>query len=323
MDGQAETAPVSTDELARFLVDNPDSDRADDAPKAPEPDSDDPPLDEDQDGAETPDADPDDPDLDPDAPVDQTSQRKFKVTVKGEDGADLEQEVEEKELIAGYQRHSDYTRKTQDLARREEQAVEVVRTEVGKAQNHYIQQAQLAHAAVVQLAGLKSPQEMAVLAQTDPASWAMEQQRASQINAVIAGLQNQFQQTQFQQRQQQEAEQQKAFSRCWGTLGQKGIDKPKLQRVFETIQKDYGIPAERFTNLADPALVMVMHDAAEYRALLKKKAEVTKKSEGAPRLPQKGNVPRATESQAKQVARLRSGKGTRGDLASFIAQHNL
>lgn len=315
MDGQANVAPVSADDLAQFIVDNPDADRAEDT-KEQEPPTEDAPL-EDTGDEETQDESPDQ-----ESPDGQTNARKFKVTVKGEDGADLEQEVDEKELIASYMRHADYTRKTQELARREDQATEVVQKRVSEAQNHFMQQAQLAQAAVMRLAGMRSPEEMQALANTDPAGYVAEQARMNQVQAVIAGLQQQMQQTQFQQQQQQQQEMQKAFQRCWGVIGQKGIDKPKLQRIFDTVSQDYGIPYERFANLSDPALVLMMNDAVAYRDLVKKKAEVTKKSENAPRLPQRQNVPRSDASK-RQEDRLRSGKGSRDDLAAFIARNDL
>lgn len=245
MDGQADTAPVTADDVAAFLLDNPDGtdEQEEVKPNADAPEGEEP---EDNADAEADDESPDDEDGDDaeDKP-DPTSSRKFKVTIKGDDGADLEQEVDEKELIAGYTRHSDYTRKTQQLAQREEQATEVVRAKVTAAQNHYIQQAQQAQALVAQLAGMKSPEEMQHLAVTDPAAYVAEQARAQQIQHVIGGLQNRWQQEQFQRQQQQQEELQKSFSRCWGVLGQKGIDKPKLQHIFETVAKDYGIGTDR------------------------------------------------------------------------------
>lgn len=320
MDGQAEMAPVSQDDVARHLLENPDADRAEDeVDPAP---TDDAPSDEDQADPGTDDDSPAADEDQPDAP-EQTSGRKFKVTVKGEDGADIEQDVDEKELIAGYTRHSDYTRKTQALAQREEQAVEIVRAEVTKAQTHFTQQAQVALATVQQLAGFKSPQELMQMAQTDPAGYVAEQARMQQVQGVMQNLQHQIQQTQQQQTHQQREEQQKQFSRCWGVIGQKGIDKAKLQSIFETVQKEYDVPPERFSNLSDPALVLIMADAAAYRGLQKQKAEVTKKVAEAPRLPQGRSVPAATTREKRVVDRLRSGRGSRDDLASFIAKHNL
>lgn len=321
MDGQAEMAPLSADDVAQFLIDNPEADGADDQQEQVP--TDESPSDEDTDEPETDDDSPDDADDESDEQPDPTSGRKFKVTVKGEDGADLETEVDEKELIAGYQRHADYSRKTAELARREEQAVEVVRAKVSEAQTNYVQQAQMAQALVARLAGLRSPEEMLELSRQDPAAYVAEQARQQQVHSMIAGLQNQWQQEQFRARQDQQASLQQSFARCWGVLGQKGIDKPKLQHIFETVSKDYGISQDRFATLNDPAVVMVMKDAVAYRELQKKKSEVTQKAAAAPRLPQKSPVPRADTQDKKRVERLRSGRGSKDDLAAFIAQHNL
>jgi hypothetical protein len=321
MDGQADLAPVSIDDVAQFLIDNPEADGADDQ-QEPAP-TDESPSNEDTDESETPDDSPDDTDEESDEQPDPTSGRKYKVTVKGEDGADLTQEVDEKELIAGYQRHADYSRKTAELARREEQAVEVVRAKVSEAQTHYVQQAQMAQALVARLAGLRSPEEMLELSRQDPAAYVAEQARQQQVHSMIAGLQNQWQQEQFRSQQEQQAALHQSFARCWGVLGQKGIDKPKLQHIFDTVASDYGISQDRFATLNDPAVVMVMADAVKYRELLKKKSEVTQKAAAAPRLPQKSPVPRNDTQDKKRVERLRSGRASRDDLAAFIAQHNL
>lgn len=322
MDGQAESAPLSADDVAQFLIDNPEADGADDQ-QATAP-TDESPSDEDKEAPETDDDGPDDDaDDESDEQPDPTSQRKFKVTVKGEDGTDLETEVEEKELIAGYQRQADYTRKTQELARREEHATEIVRAKVTEAQTHYVQQAQMAQALVAQLAGLRSPEEMLELSRVDPAGYVAEQARQQQVHSMIAGLQNRWQQEQFHAQQAQQAAMQENFARCWGVLGQKGIDKPKLQRIFETVSKDYGIPPERFATVSDPAVVMVMRDAVAYRELQRKTTEVTSKAAAAPRLPPKQSVPRNDAPDKKRVERLRTGRGSRDDLAAFIAQNNL
>jgi len=106
-------------------------------------------------------------------------------------------------------------------------------------------------------------------------------------------------------------------------LGQQGIDKPKLQHIFETVAKDYGIGQERFATLNDPAVVMVMRDAVAYRELQRKTAEVKKKASTAPRLPQQQSVPRNETREKRVTERLRTGRGSRDDLAAFIAQNNL
>ena len=60
-----------------------------------------------------------------------------------------------------------------------------------------------------------------------------------------------------------------------------------------------------------------------YQELQKKRTEVTQKAAAAPA--PASEITRAPRRHARQkrVERLRSGRGSRDDLAAFIAQHNL
>ena len=87
---------------------------------------------------------------------------------------------------------------------------------------------------------------------------------------MIAGLQNQWQQEQFRAQQDRQEALQQSFARCWGVLGQKGIDKLQLQHIFDSYSKYYGISPERFATLHDPAVVLSMSDAVAYQELQRK-----------------------------------------------------
>lgn len=321
MDGQADQAPITEDDLAGvFLADTSQETGSEEEDQA----TDDSPEVTDQDESGNEDESPDDGSEDDesddsDAPPNPTSGRKFKVTVKGEDGADLQEEVDEKELVNGYLRHRDYTRKTQDLSQKETQAVEMVRGEVQKARTFYQEQARLAMAAVQELAGLRTPQEMMVLAQTDPGAYVAEQARQQQIQAVMQNIQHGMQQQARQAQQQTEAEQQQEFHKAWGVLGQAGIDKPKLKGIFEGVAKNYGVDEARFANVTDPKVVLIMRDALAYRELQAKKPEVTNKAKNAPRLPQRQNITHASASKKKLQDALKSGRGGVDALAAVFA----
>lgn len=318
IDGQAGDSPETIDDLAQFLVDNPDADsdpdekeegqHSDESDKGNSDEKDeDAPADEDSDKDDSEDAE---------KPA---SGLKFKVPVKGEDGAESTIEVDEKELIAGYQRHSDYTRKTMELGEKEREITQVVAQRLDEGRNHYMQQAQLARAAVLQLAGLRSPQEMSVLAQTDPSTWVQEQQRQAAVQGVLAQLEQgmQFEQQKAQQQTAQQTQQQ--ISRAWGILGQQGIDKPKLEKLYETVNKKYDIPMERLAAVTDPALVLLMRDAAAYQGLKDKKASVTAKAKDAPKLPaQRQSVPKNEQVNKRLESRFSSGKAKLTDLAKWI-----
>lgn len=323
-------APVSMDDVAAFLVDNPEADHAGELPNDDEPgdapdnsDVDENPDGDDADGSgpdsDDPDADPDadDPDA-ADAAQKQPSQ-KFKVTVKGEDGADLETEVDEKELIAGYQRHADYTRKTQELGSREREAHELVSRRLEEGRTHYMQEAQKAHAAIRMLAGLKTDAEMAQLAQTDQAAWVQERARAEAIKGVLSQIEQGMSHEQQQAHQQTLQAQQQEFHKAWGVLGQAGIDKPKLKGIFEGVAKNYGVEEARFANVTDPKVVLIMRDALAYRELQAKTAAVKKDVKNAPKLPApRQNVPQKEQANKRLDQKFRSGKAGTKDLATWL-----
>jgi hypothetical protein len=318
------------DDVAAFLVDNPEADQAGDAvPNDDEPGNQpdnseiENPEGDEPDGAgpdsDDPDADPDadDPDA-ADATPKQTSQ-KFKVPVKGEDGSDTEIEVDAKELIAGYQRHADYTRKTQELGSREREAHELVSRRLEEGRNHYMQEAQKAHAAIRVLAGLKSDAEMATLAQTDQAAWVQERARAEAIKGVLSQIEQGMSHEQQQLHQQTLQAQQAEFHKAWGVLGQEGIDKPKLKGIFEGVGKAYGVEESRFANVTDPKVVLIMRDALAYRELKAKTAAVKKDVKNAPKLPPaRQNVPQAEKTNKRLDQKFRSGRAGVKDLAAFL-----
>lgn len=315
MDGQAVTAPGSLDDLASFLEDKPleapDEQEEDAQPQTDtqeDPDEDESAVDESEAEASEEEAE------------DQPSAI-FKVTVKGEDGADQTLEVDQKELIAGYQRQRDYTVKTQALAERERQAFEVVTSEIEKSRNHYMQQAQLAHAAVRELAGLRSAEEMAVLAQTDPSLWVQEQQRTALVQSRLQQLQQGMQSEQAQAQQMQAQQRQQLFQRAWGVLQEKGIDKPKLAGIYQEASKRYGFGEQEFSNVYDPRLVLALRDAVAYRALHDKKPAVQQKAQSAPKLPATKQPVARSETKIKQLETrfARKGGAKLDDLAAYLS----
>lgn len=314
---QADDGLVSIDDVAQFLVENPGADAEDEEQISEESQEDNP--EEGADSAEDAASDDESEKDESEQPKEKPSGLKFKVPVKGEDGSDTTIEVDEKELIAGYQRHADYTRKTQALADQEREVTQQVAAKLQEGQNHYLQQAQLARAAVLQLAGLKSPQEMAQLAHSDPATWVAESQRAAAVQSVLMQLEQGMTHEQAKRQQEMEAEAQKEISRAWGVLGQQGIDKPKLAGMYEQASKKYGIPRQMLDSLTNPQAVLIIRDALAYQGLKDKKAEVTAKAKDAPKLPQRQSVP-ANEQRTQQANRkFASGKAKLSDLAAYIA----
>ncbi len=249
-------------------------------------------------------------------------ERKVKVTLKNEDGTEVAEEVAETELVKGYQRQADYTRKTQALAERENQAVEFLKTKHDEVRSHYLQQAEVTRAAVVQMAGIKTEAEMAQLAQTDPAQWVAESQRQQAISKYLQQLDQQIAgekqaaEQEAAQRQQMATKQQ--YERAWTELQKDGIDKPALAKIYEGANKLYGFTADELNTVYDPRMVRVLKDAAAYQALKAQKPAVTAKVTAAPKLPTRQASPAQDAKDRALNNKFRSGRANLNDLAKYL-----
>lgn len=335
MPGQAASAPTF-DDIAAFLIENPSADQPqgedlqlgepgdqpDNSPapskRGQEPANPDPDEDPDEalelDPGEAPEDEPEDDDEDEDAK--RENQGKHKVTIKGEDGAEETLEVTLPELKNGYLRHSDYTRKTQQLATEKTKAYEVVTKKVSEA----IEVAKRSHAAIVQLAGLKTPEEMAALAAQDRGAYVEEQARQSAVLAVLQRIENEANQTHADAQEALKQQAIEARDAAWKVLDAEGVKKEHLVPLFKTIGKTYGVPDEKFRNITDPALVLIMRDAAAYRALQAKvKGQAKTKLQAAPPVPK----PRQQAPRKDRVNKALDAKFTRGhaginDLSAWV-----
>lgn len=263
------------DDLAKFLADNPESDETgpDEEGGAT---ADESTLDEDTDDAanaqpEDSDEGGDKPDESEEEPEDTpTPERKFKVPTRDEDGNTTTIEVDEAELIKGYERQADYTRKTQALARRENEAVEFLKGKHEEIRNNYLMQAEAARAAIVQIAGIKSAQEMAQLASTDPAAWVQENQRIQQVSGIVSQLDQQIaaerERSTKEAAEHRQQQMKHMYERAWAELSKDKIDKPTLKKIYEGVTEGYGFKPEELAEVYDPRLVRVFRDAAELRA---------------------------------------------------------
>lgn len=322
MSGQAESAPsiMGLGDLASFLSDTPEEESTGQEAEettaeestADDGDTEDTATDEQEDGEEDSPEEAEKP-----APV-----AKYAVTVKAEDGTETTEEVPVEELVKGYQRQSDYTRKTQALAQRETEAVEFLKSKHDEIRTQYLQQAEAARAAVAQMAGLKTEAELEQLATTDPAAWVAETQRQRQINAFLSGLDNQLaterQKAEVEAQQRQQKQLQDQFTRTWAELEKEKIDKPALAKIFGDVTKTYGFTDKELSSVYDHRLVKMMRDAAAYQALKAQKPQVTQKVTNAPKLPAK-TAPAAEVRQQKALSqKFNSGRAKLSDLAAFL-----
>lgn len=320
MSEQAATALDSGNlsDLASFLGDTPEEESNDQELEALE-------ADEPTGDADTGEEAHDDSDHDDSEQSDEAEEaapvEKITVKVKGDDGQEETLELTPEDISASYLRQKDYTRKTQALAERENQAVEFIKTKHDEFRNQYLTQAEIARTAVIQMAGLKTGEEMAQLAHSDPAAWVAENQRQIGINNYLNQLNQQIEGE--KQRAVQEQQQhlnrtlQQQYQQTWNVLQQEKIDKPQLAKIYDGVSKNYGFSPEELGNVYDHRLVKMMRDAQAYQDLKARKSDVVKKVSDAPRMPQKqAYVKSARDQQLEQ--KFKGGRAKLNDLAALL-----
>ena len=323
MSGQADTAPESGGlaDLASFLADTPETESNEQdegqttADEATSEEAD--PVEVATDEQEPADDEPQGDDEEEPAPIE-----KITVKVKGENGEDETLELTPDDIAASYLRQRDYTRKTQELAKRENEAVEFLTKKHEEIRSQYLSQAELTRAAIVQMAGIKSEDEMAALATTDPSAWVAESQRQRQIGNYLNQLSQQIdgekQQAKAQEEQRTQQQRQKQFSEAWDVLSKDGIDKEKLSKIYGGATEKYGFSSEELATVYDHRMVRVLKDAVAYQALKAQKPAVMQKAQNAPRMPSRQAAPAQERIDKALDNKFKSGRAKLNDLAAYL-----
>jgi hypothetical protein len=262
----------------------------------------------------------------------QQGAKTFQVTVKGEDGADQVIEVDEKERGAGYLRHGQFTKLTQELATQRAQVMEVADQRIQHSHQAAHAAMQRASGVIARLAGFKTDAEMLALAQTDPAAYQAESARVALVKGEIAKLDAEAAAIVESSKKATEDALGAAYVACWSELDRMfGLKKSpegdaKLKACFDAVIREYGIPAERFKTINDPKLIAMMFDAVELRELKSRaKTVVTPALKAAPRMPaQRQNTPRESKVNRELDGRFaRARGGSTSDLAAWLATNKM
>lgn len=229
---------------------------------------------------------------------------RYKVKASGE-----EIEVTLDDLIKGYQREADYTKKTQTLAEQRKQ-VEAEREVIEQAKKERDQYQQ--RLSVIENALRQAPQEnLEALKETDPIGYAVkvaeQTQREKQLMAIRAE----------QQRiaQQQQAEQSQHLSQFLAVEAQKlaevipeYADAEKGVQVKKDIReyaKRIGWSDEELASVYDSRAVLTLYKAMQYEKLMSNKAGVTKKVAEAPKMLKPG-VSRQVDPNSEQTKKAQA-----------------
>jgi len=226
---------------------------------------------------------------------------RYKVKAAGE-----EIEVDEEELIKGYQQGVDYTKKSQALAE-QRKAVEAERIHLEQVKQERQAYAQKLQALDSFLTQQNKGVDLDVLKETDPIGYAVAVAEQNQREKQLAVVR------QEQQRiaQQQQAEQQASLQNHLRQESEKLVGLiPELatpqgdaiRKQIRDYAKSVGWTDQELSSVYDSRAVVSLYKAMKYEQLQKSKPEVTKKLQAAPKMMRSGtSAPPTKSSQDKQV----------------------
>jgi hypothetical protein len=234
------------------------------------------------------------------------------------DGTDLSVNLEE--LIQGYQRNADYTRKTQELAQERNQSSEFVERSKKDVEAKLTKLNELNNAAQAQLQQEYAEVDFEKLYEEDPVEAARLEHKMRKKHEQLAQVSQQTQELQAQEFNKYLSEQQKLLSQKVPELmdEQKG---PRFKQQMRDYLGNIGFNDNEINSVYDHRYVMLVKDAMNYRNLQKAKPGIKKKVANAPKVV-KGGVAKSkgqvnAEARRQQLSKLRKTGQVR-DAAKFF-----
>jgi len=236
----------------------------------------------------------------------------FKVKANGE-----EQDVTLDELVEGYQKGSDYTKKSQHLAEQrkavEEHAYAIQEAQSLRDEYH----ARLGQVQEVLQNNAEEYVDLDVLKENDPIAYAVAVAERTENNKKLQAV-HQEQVRLSEESKAYHSQQQAQFVQAQAKLlseKMKDFSNPKkseqLKGEIRNFGKSIGFSDQELGQVLDHRHVMVLHKAAQWDKLQKAKAGVTKKVANAPKMSKKGNKVANVDAYTKQKKRLKAS----GDIA--------
>lgn len=255
-------------------------------------------------GPETPPEEGEDAEDDAEAPQEQEPEPEtFTVRVDGKEVA-----VTRDELLAGYSRQADYSRKTAELAE-QRRAAEAEIQRVAAERQHYAQQLDQVAAVLQHTLPPPPPPEML---DTDPIGYVQQKEhyeaRVGQLRKVLAERDEaqQLSQKQMQQQQQQMLEAARAqlaeMLPEWREEKTAAKEKPAVVKHLQVI----GYTDAEIGQAADPRALVMARESMLYRQLMASKPQVQQRVAAAPKMVRPGSTgpaPDKTKAVIQQVRR--------------------
>ena len=252
--------------------------------------------------------------------VDTQPTKTFRVKVGNE-----EVEVTEEELLSGYSRTADYTKKTQALAetRKAVEAEKAAIEEAKQLRQTYAERLQ----AIEQILGKEVAKEnLDELKETDPIGYAIKVAERTEKEKQLMAIKAEQQRIAMQQQAEQQQAIQAHLAQAQTQLKQMipdfadEVKAEVLKKDIRAYAKSVGWTDDDIAQIIDPRAVKSLYDGMMYQKLVANKGAATKKVQNAPKVIKAGtSTPRDSEQEAikKQFQQLRK-TGKKADAAKLF-----
>ena len=236
-----------------------------------------------------------------------------------------EVDVPLEELLKGYSRTADYTKKTQELAENRK-AVEAERAKIQEASRLRDQYAERLSVIEQMLNQTEKAEDLSVLKETDPIGYAVkvaeQAEREKQLAAVRAERQRLAQQQQSEQSERLQAHLASEAAKLRDAIPEMSdeIKGETVKREIRDFAKSIGFSDQELAAVYDSRAVLTLYKAMQYDKLMKGKPEVTKRVSQAPKMLKPGtSTPEARETeQVKKMRQQLRKSGNKNDAARLF-----
>ena len=249
--------------------------------------------------------------------VEVEERKTYRVKAGGE-----EKDVTLKELVSGYQKGDDYTKKSQTLAEARKK-VEAHAHEVQQAMQVKEEYAQRLAQVEQVLMSDNEGENLEELKENDPIQYAIKVAEQTETNKKIGILRQERAKVQQEQQAYHAQQQQAVVANEAKMLSEKVkefSDPKKSEQIKNDIRsfgKSVGFSDQELSQVYDHRHVLILQKAMEYDKLQQSKAGVNKKMSNAPKMAKKGKRVVNADVYTKQKKRLRSS-GSLDDATSVF-----
>ena len=229
------------------------------------------------------------------------------------------------ELLKGYSRTADYTKKTQEVAEARK-AVESERQKIEEASRLRDQYAERLGVIEQMLSQTDKAEDLSALKETDPIGYAVrvaeQAEREKQLAAVRAERQRLAQSQQAEQGERLKAHLASEAAKLRDAIPEM-TDEVKgevVKRDIRDFAKSIGFSDQELAQVYDSRAVLTLYKAMQYDKLMKGKSDLTKKVNQAPKMLKPGtSTPEARETeQTKKLRQQLKRSGNKNDAAKLF-----